>query len=378
MSTIASVEHAVLEEGRRQLVFVRVLDSDGVVGYGEATLSGQTEAVRALLTTFADYLEGQPSDRVSHHWQYLFRGFWKGGFTFMTALAGVETALWDLLAHRLDVPLYRLFGGAVRDRIRVYTHLGGHDPEQVADNARRLAERGWRDLKSFPTLGDDPFPHDQVPQQIRRMQAAREAVGAEIGLCYDCHGRFGFQDSLRMARGLADIGALFVEEPLAPENGDQYPAFCAASPVPVAMGERLFFLPDFMRVLSEAGLAFMQPDPMRAGGLGQTRTVADLCDARKVGFAPHNSPGTGPVATAAALQLAAASHAFAILEAREHLSEAELGACTLRLDIDDGHVPLPTGPGLGIDLDWDALHRGPVATMVMPRGLRIDGTVEDY
>lgn len=378
MSTIASVDHAVFEEGSRQLVFVRIRDSDGVVGYGEATLSGQTEAVRALLTGFADYLEGQPSDRVGHHWQVLFRGFWKGGFTFMTALAGVETALWDLLARRLDTPLYGLFGGAVRDRIRVYTHLGGNEPEQVADNARRLVEHGWRDLKSFPALGDDPFPHDQVPQQLRRMQAARAAVGDDIGLCYDCHGRFGFQDSLRMARGLAELRAFFLEEPLAPENSDQYAEFCAASPVPVAMGERFFFLTDFMRVLSEAGLAYLQPDPMRAGGLGQTRTVADLCDARKVAFAPHNSPGTGPVATAASLHLAASSHAFSILEARERLSAGESAVCSLRLEIADGHVPLPGGPGLGIELDWDALTHGPVATRTMPRGLRVDGTVLDY
>ena len=144
------------------------------------------------------------------------------------------------------------------------------------------------------------------------------------------------------------------------------------------MGERYFFLPDFMRVLSEASIAYLQPDPMRAGGLGQTRTVADLCDARKVSFAPHNSPGTGPVATAASLHLAASSHAFSILEAREGLSEAERRVCTLRLDLDDGHVALPEGPGLGIDLDWEALSRDPVVGMVMPRGIRVDGTIEDY
>jgi galactonate dehydratase len=144
------------------------------------------------------------------------------------------------------------------------------------------------------------------------------------------------------------------------------------------MGERYFFLPDFMRVLSEAGLAYMQPDPMRAGGLSQTRTVADLCDARKVAFAPHNSPGTGPVATAASLHLAASSHAFAILETREQLSDAEQQACSLRLEPEDGHVALPKGPGLGIELDWDRLVRDPVVAIVMPRAMRVDGTVGDY
>ena len=378
MSLISKVEHAVLEDGARQLIFIRIVDEDGMVGYGEATLSGQTEAVRALITTFSDYLVGKPADRVNHHWQHLQRGFWKGGFTLTTALAGVEMALWDLLGKRLGVPLYKLFGGAMRDRIRVYTHLGGNEPAEVRELAAQLVERGWRDLKSFPALSHTPFPADQVPEQLARMQAARDEVGVDVGLYYDCHGRFGFQDALRMARGLADLGVVFIEEPLAPENHDQYKAFCDVSPVPVAMGERLYFMPDFVRTLSEAHIGFMQPDPMRAGGISVTRTVGEMCDARKVKFAPHNSPGTGPVATAASLQLAASSQAFYILEARAELSAAEQAVCSLRLNVQDSHVPLPEGPGLGVELDWDGLTKAPVHTKFMTRGVRVDGTVEDY
>ncbi|MEM6428000.1 MAG: mandelate racemase/muconate lactonizing enzyme family protein [Deinococcota bacterium] len=376
MSTIVSVEHAVLQEGSRQLIFVRICDSDGVVGYGEATLSGQTEAVRSLITTFADYLCGQQSERINHHWQYLFRGFWKGGFTVMTALAGIEVALWDLLARRMNVPLYQLLGGAVRDRIRVYTHLGGDSSEQIVDNVTRLTEQGWRTLKSFPTLSDTPAAYDQVSKQLERMTVARHA-NDDIDLCFDCHGRFGFQDALHTARGLAELDFLFIEEPLSPENADQHEAFCLASPVRVATGERLYYVSAFVKLL-DTSVAYVQPDPMRAGGITQTRVVADLCGARKVFFAPHNSPGTGPVATAVSLHLAASSHAFMMLEAKERFSNAELDVCSLRLNIDDGHVPLPQGPGLGVELDWQRLTHESVTTMTMPRVTRVDGTVEDY
>lgn len=377
MATIASVEHAVLQDGSRQLVFVRIRDSDGVVGYGEATLSGQTEAVRALITTFADYLCGQPSERINHHWQYLFRSFWKGGFTVMTALAGIEVALWDLFARRMNVPLYQLLGGAVRDKIRVYTHLAGDDSEQIAENVNRLVAKGWSTLKSFPTLSDAPTAYDQVSRQLKRMTAAREASD-DISLCFDCHGRFGFQDSLHIAQGLAELDFLFLEEPLSPENSDQHKDFCLVSPISVATGERLYYISEFADLLTNTCVAYVQPDLMRAGGISQTRTVADLCGVRKVAFAPHNSPGTGPIATATSLHLAASSHAFAMLEAREKLSEAELNACTLRLNPSDSHVALPKGPGLGIDVDWEGLTHEPVITMTIPRVTRIDGTVEDY
>ena len=202
MSTITSVEHAVLQDGPRQLVFVRIRDSDGVVGYGEATLSGQTEAVRALLTTFADYLGGQPSDRITHHWQYLFRGFLEGWFYAHDCSRRGRNRSFGICSPAASrCPLYQLFGGATRERIRVYTHLGGHDAEQVAGPCPASHRRGLAHSQIFSDpWGMHPSPLIRFRSNFGVCKRHVRAVGDDIGLCYDCHGRFGFQDSLRMAR----------------------------------------------------------------------------------------------------------------------------------------------------------------------------------
>jgi galactonate dehydratase len=377
MSQITDLAVKVLNLGNRQLAFVRISDSDGLEGYGEVTLAGQTRAILGLLDYFRDYLVGQDPNRIGHHWQHLYRCFWQGGPTLLTTISGVEIAMWDLLGKRLGVSVYQLLGGAVRDQIRVYTHFFGPDGATLASEARRVAGQGWRTLKTFVNLAKREDPdHDPIPGILETMVHVRQALGSQVELCFDCHGRFGYADAMRLSRGLADLNFCFIEEPIGPENAALISQFAAHSPTPVAMGERLYDLTAFGRVLMEGNLAYIQPDAIRCGGVSVVHTVAKMAGALQVGFAPHNSPGTGPVGTAAALHLAAASHSFSMLEHRDHWTQEEEQVFHLSLDLEDGHLPLPTGPGLGLKVEWEAMDSPEQAPLLqMPRSVLPDGTV---
>lgn len=377
MSQITGLEARVLNLGRRQLTFVRITDSDGLAGYGEVTLAGQTRAILGLLDYYRDYLVGQDSRRISHHWHHLYHCFWQGGPTQLTALSGVEIALWDLLGKRLDQPVCQLLGGAARDRIRAYTHFHGPDATQLASEATRIVDQGWHTLKTFINVTTRrDADHDPIPGILERMAHVRQVVGDAVELCFDCHGRFGYADAMRLSRGLADLNFTFIEEPLGPENAAFTNQFAAHSPTPVAMGERLYDVATFGRVLAAGGLAHIQPDAIRCGGIRVAHTVGQMADAFQVGFAPHNSPGTGPVATAAALHVAAASHGFSMLEHRDHWTDEEQRVFHLALDLQGGYLPLPGGPGLGIDVEWEALDEASLAPLhQMPRSILPDGSV---
>jgi galactonate dehydratase len=262
--------------------------------------------------------------------------------------------MWDILGKSLGVPVYQLLGGACRERIRVYAHCGGDSPEEAAAAARARVAEGYTALK---TAIDPPVrsidTRDYVDRQVRRIQAMREAIPATVDLAVDFHGRVGPAMAIRLAKRLEECDLLFIEEPVLPENVDALVTVARSTSIPIATGERLFTRWGFREVLEKQAAAVLQPDLSHAGGIGEVRKIAAMAETYFASIAPHNP--LGPISLAAGLQVDACIPNFLCQE------QVSLGEGYLRRPfvLRDGYIDLPTGPGLGIELD-DAL----IATQV--------------
>ena len=333
---------------------VKIETDEGLVGWGEPTLEGLARTACTCVEELGRGLIGEDPRRVEHLWQSLYRGqFYRGGSLVLSALSGIEQALWDITGKFYNTPVYNLFGGAVRDRIRMYCHAGGSTPDQAAEAARNARAAGFTALKTGMTAGatrivDSP---QVVDDTVARIAAMREAVGRDFDIAIDCHGRLSPAMAIRLCDAVADLMPMFVEEPVLPENVDALLQVARHVNVPLATGERLFTRFEFRQVLQDGAIAIVQPDVSHAGGIGETRKIAAQAETCYAGLAPHCP--LGPVALAACLQVDACSPNFVI---QEHTAGA-LGAGYLRQPfvIQDGYIELPTGPGLGIDIDEEAV-----------------------
>ncbi len=338
-------------------LFVKVSTDEGVEGWGEASLEGHAEAVAGAFEALKDRVLGAEADRIEDIWQTAYRlGFYRGGPVLMSALSGLDQALWDIKGKTLGVPVWRLLGGRVRDRIKVYAWIGGDDPQEVADGARRRKAQGFDALKMNATaqLGwvDGARAVDAVVERV----AAVQALGVEVGL--DFHGRVHKPMAKQLARALEPLRPLFIEEPLLCENIEALEQLSRLTSIPIAFGERLYSRWDFKPFFERGVLDIAQPDLSHAGGISEVRRIAAMAEAYDVALAPHCP--LGPIALAACLQVAAATPNFAIEEMSLgiHYNTGEHDLLTYCADasifsIADGHVAVPAGPGLGIIVDED-------------------------
>lgn len=335
---------------------------DGAVGWGEATLEGRTETVRTAVTELEPLLVGQDASRIEDLWQQMTRGtFYRGGPVLSSAVAGIDQALWDLRGRALGVPVHDLLGGAVRDRIRCYAWVGGDDPSALREGLDERIGQGFTAVKMNAT---GRFPPQGTPGQRREVAAraalAREVLGDGRQFAMDFHGRLGPAEAARILAVIADAEPMFVEEPVLPELRAQLPALAAGTAVPLATGERLYSRWDFKPVL-DAGVMVVQPDLAHAGGISEVRRIGDLASVHGAHLAPHCP--LGPLALAASLQVAFALPNFLIQEygADIHYNAGLDGAAYL---VDgaatrpvNGFIARPEGPGLGVEVDEDAVRR---------------------
>lgn len=343
-------------------LFCRVDTDDGIVGWGEATLEGRTETVRTAVHELAELLTGQDPLRIEDHWRVLANGgFYRGGPVLSSALSGLDQALWDIFGKSVGLPVHRLLGGPVRDRVRVYGWIGGDEPSAVADAAAAQLEAGFTAVKMNASGRLGPIGTvAETDAVLRRASRVREVLGDDRDFALDFHGRVSAANARRLLPRLAELHPLFVEEPVLPENAAALPSVVAASPVPIATGERLFSRWDFLPAL-QAGISVVQPDLSHAGGISEVRRIASLAEVFDVSLAPHCP--LGPIALAASLQVAFATPNFLIQEQSggihynvgaelwDYLVDPEIFRFT------DGHATLPSAPGLGIDVDEDAVRR---------------------
>ena len=332
-------------------VFLKMHTDSGLTGWGEPTLEGWAHAVAAAVQHMGRYLLGRDPRRIEDHWQTLYRGaFYRGGAVLTSALSGIEQAMWDITGQALGAGVHELLGGRVRERIGMYRHVGGESCDDCAAAAAAAVEQGFTAVKTCP-FGAARFVESAefVERVVERVAAIREAVGKRVDVMLDFHGRTKAALAVRLCKALEPLEPLFVEEPCPPGNADALAAVAAGTSIPIAAGERLFTRWGFRDVLEKRAAAILQPDLSHAGGILEVRKIAAMAEAFDVAVAPHCP--LGPVSLAACLQLDACTPNFLCQE------QVCLGEGYLKrpFALVDGCVDVPTAPGLGIELDEDAL-----------------------
>ena len=345
-------------------VFLRIETDEGVVGWGEASLEGHGETMCAAVHAFEDILLGEDPARIEHLWQRMTRsGFYRGGPVFGSAVAGIDQALWDIKGKALGVPVYDLLGGPVREKVRVYGWIGGDDPAGVTEAIEAQLAAGLTAVKmnASGAMGHLGTREDTVGI-LDRAAAAREALGDDGDFALDFHGRISAPYARRLLPLLEPFHPLFVEEPVAPENGNQtLDRIVRGTSVPIATGERLYSRWDVLPVL-QAGVAVLQPDLAHAGGISEVRRIAATAEAFDAAVAPHCP--LGPLALAASLQVDFAAPNVLIQEQSIgiHYNAGSNELLDYVLDrsvfsFTDGFIHRPTGPGLGVEIDEAAVRR---------------------
>jgi len=369
---ITAVKPFLMAGVRQTWVFVKVETDEGVHGWGEGSLEGQEKTVAQAVEHMAPRVIGQDPTCVERHWQVLYRhGFWRGGVVLNSAVSAIDQALWDITGKAYGVPVYKLLGGPVRDRVRAYTHAGG------AEQAKKLADdEGFTGFKTGGMPWKDTIdPAEVVPWFREHIRSMREALGPGVDIMVDNHGRAWPSLAIRQIQAVEEYELFFFEEPVPPDNLD---ALAQLRRVPfqadLATGERLFTRWGYKDLIERQLVDVIQPDICHCGGISEIRRIAAMAETYYIRVAPHNP--NGPVATAASIQLAAAIPNFSILE-YAHTQPWFDRVQKRPLRRVDGYFELPTEPGLGIDLDEDVIAGRPYEAHPYRGVFYTDGGVAD-
>ena len=354
---ITDIKTFVVDCYRTNWVFVKVYTDEGITGLGEGTLEYKEKALTGAIEHVKEALVGKDPRDIEKHWHDIYRdAYWRGGPVLMSALSAVDMALWDILGKSLGVPVYQLLGGKVHDKVKIYVNgwfAGAKEPEEFAQKARETVKRGIKAMKW------DPFgkaymtiSNADLHKALRCVAAVRDAVGPDIDLLIEGHGRFNVPTSIQIAQELAVFKPMFFEEPVPPDNLDALLEVRLKSPVAISAGERLYGRRSFKELFEKRAADYIQPDISHAGGISECRKIAAMAEAYYIPFAPHNP--SGPVANAATLQLAACTPNFHILEIMVSDVTWRKEICNEELKFADGFMEIPTKPGLGLELNEEA------------------------
>jgi galactonate dehydratase len=358
-------------------VFVKVISDEHLYGIGEAYRVGPDAATVAVIDDFKRWLVGEDPFRIEHLWRVTVNGSrFPGGSIGYSAVSGIEIALWDLKGRALGRPVYELIGGRCRDRVRVYRGIGGSTPEALAAEARRAVDEGFTAVKMMPQPPDsEKSPWGVVLRETaRRMEAVRKAVGEAVDVGLDPHARiFEPYKARELTEAVRPYRPLFVEEPLRPENIAALAALRREVGVPIATGETLYTKYAFRDILAAGAADILQPDLLICGGLLEAKKIAAMAEAHYATIAPHNP--LGPVSTAVAVQFAASTPNFLILEYQPDSSGPSRDLVRKPLVLEDGHLRIPDQPGLGIDLNEPAFAGKPLKPWRRPLVIEADGNI---
>jgi len=339
-------------------LFVRIEAEDGSFGWGEASLEGHAEAVDGAFEAIRDRFIGADPRRIEDIWQVAYRGgFYRGGPVLMSALAGLDQALWDWKGRHFGLPAWEMLGGKVRDRVRAYAWIGGDRPHDIGAAARVRRDQGFSAIKMNATGEIDYLVAPDLDDVVERGKAA-QAEGMDVGL--DFHGRIHRPMAKQLAKLLEPLGLLFIEEPILSENPEALLQLANLVSTPIAVGERLYSRWDFKAFLASGAIDIIQPDLSHAGGLSESRRIAAMAESYDVAVAPHCP--LGPLALAACLQLAGCTPNVVIQEMSLGIhynagGHDLLNFCTNPevLTPRDGYLAIPEGAGLGVEIDEAAV-----------------------
>jgi len=338
-------------------MFLKIETDEGITGWGEPVVEGRALTVQAAVHELEDYIIGKDPLLIEDHWNVMYRGgFYRGGAIHMSAIAGIDQALWDIKGKALGQPVHALLGGQCRDRIKVYSWIGGDRPSDVARNARDAVAAGFKAIKMN---GAEELQivdgHDKIDAIVATIGAVRDAVGPHIGIGADFHGRVHKPMAKVLAKELEQFKLMFIEEPVLSENLEALKEIANHCSAPIALGERLYSRWDFKSVLANGYVDIIQPDLSHAGGITECRKIATMAEAYDVALAPHCP--LGPIALAACLQLDAVSYNAFIQEQSlgiHYNTGSDLMDYISNKDVfrhEDGFVAIPQGNGLGIEID---------------------------
>ena len=390
---ITKIETLVCNARMRNWIFVKVLtDQPGLFGWGEATLEWHTRGVVGAIEDISQLLVGEDVTRIEYLWQMMYRQhFWHGnGIVRGTAISGIDIALWDILGKIHGVPCHKLWGGPVRDYVRLYCHLGGGkmeefystspaDAPRFADLARQAVAEGFTAFKAMavpqtmPLEGLTPIHYAE-----KCVAAMRDAVGEQIDIMVDCHARPSPRMGLLFAKALEPYGLYWFEEPCWPETMDDIALIQRSVKTPIATGERLVGLHLFRELLEKRAASVIQPDITHCGGLSEARRIAALAEAYRVALAPHNPQG--PVSTAASLELGFAMPSYVICESVHADVPWRADVVTEGFTVEkQGRIVRPNKrPGLGIEINEVEVKKHPFQQEVLQRSFYKDGSVGDW
>jgi len=337
--------------------FVEIETDAGITGWGEAVLEGHAKAVLACVEEYKDYLIGFDPADIEGIWATIYRaGFYRGGGVLMSALSGIDQALWDIKGKVFGVPVYQLMGGKCRDKMKVYSWIGGDRPSDVGAAAKEKMDAGFRAIKMNATEELQIIDtYDKIDAVLERVAAIREACGKHFGIAIDFHGRVHKPMAKVLAKKLEEFDPMFIEEPVLCENMEVFPEIAAACNIPIATGERLFSRYDFKRLLQIGGVDIIQPDLSHAGGITEVKKIAAMAESYDVALAPHCP--LGPIALAACLNVDATCYNAVIQEQsigiHYNVGKSVLDYVTNREDFvfTDGFAALPQKAGLGVDVN---------------------------
>jgi len=338
-------------------LFLAIDTDEGVTGWGEPVIEGRAHSVAAAVEELSSYLIGKDPRRINDHWQTMYRGgFYRGGPILMSAIAGIDQALWDIKGKVLGQPVHELLGGLVRDKIKTYSWVGGDDPAHETEQMNQLMQSGW---DTFKLNGCGRLQmidgHRAIDHVVERVATIRDNLGSSVDFGLDFHGRVSVPMAKVLLRELEPFRPLFVEEPVLAEHAEQYIELSRGTSIVLAAGERMFSRFEFKRVLADGGIGILQPDLSHAGGITECMKIASMAEAYDVALAPHCP--LGPIALAACLAVDFVSYNAIIQEQSMgiHYNQgAELLDYVVNKEdfkITDGFIKPLQKPGLGVEVD---------------------------
>ena len=337
--------------------FVEIITDDGFTGWGEAVLEGHAAAVLACVQEMKDYLIGADPSEIEGLWETMYRaGFYRGGGVLMSAISGIDQALWDIKGKVFGVPVYELMGGRCRNKMKVYSWIGGDRPSDVGAAAKQKQEEGFKAIKMNATEELQMIDsYDKIDAVLERVAAIRETCGKYFGIAIDFHGRVHKPMAKILAKKLEEFDPMFIEEPVLCENMEVFKEIAACCNIPIATGERLFSKYDFKRLLAAGGVDIIQPDLSHAGGITEVKKIAAMAESYDVALAPHCP--LGPIALSACLNVDATSY-NAVIQEQSIGIHYNVGKSVLDyvhnkddFKFTDGFVNLTRLSGLGVDVN---------------------------
>ena len=367
-------------------LFLKLETDEGLCGWGEPVIEGRAATVAAAVRELEYYLIGRDASAIEDIWQTLYRGgFYRGGPEVMSAISGIDQALWDIKGKRLGVPVYELLGGACRDKIKVYSWIAGDRPDDAAAQAVEKYEQGYSAVKMNATEEMhyiDSFV--KIDQVLGRVSAIRDTLGHKIDIAVDFHGRVHKSMAKVLARELDQFKLMFIEEPVLPQNNEALREIANHTATPIATGERMFSRWEFKNLLQDGYVDIIQPDLSHAGGISECKKIAAMAEAFDVAVAPHCP--LGPIALAACVQLDACTPNVFIQEQSlgiHYNQGADLLDYIKNRDFfayNNGFIDIPSAPGLGVTVDEDvvaaAAQKG--HNWKNPLWRNFDGTVAEW